>query len=293
MRPGGLGVLSLHLDPGPCPVACPFCYLGARAEEPLLPLSRLAARPRQAGAPAHAHDELLRAAERLDYAELAIAVSEPIAPVAPIIARLIAAARHRGRPVAVTTTPQVVAAHPTVLDGVTRLNLSVDPWKLDGGAEALLAEVDAAAAAAHARDAQVVAIATLSTPGFAAALVDGLLEALVARPHVDGVALNALKPPPPFCDRAFWLDMLSRLRPLLARELDRRLFLDCYVAARLLGIGGCPARPDLTPAPDGAIAFRTCVYAARADAVVGALAELGPVLEGFEAPRACPFDTRL
>ena len=42
--------------------------------------------------------------------------------------------------------------------------------------------------------------------------------------------------------------MLARLRPLLERELDRRLFLDCYVAARLLGIPATIVMPADAPA---------------------------------------------
>jgi hypothetical protein len=118
----------------------------------------------------------------------------------------------------------------------------------------------------------------------------GLLERLVDDPVLDGVALSALKPPPPFCDRAFWLEALGRLSPLLDRALDRRLFLDCYVAARLLRIGGCPARPDLTPTTNG-LEFRSCVYSTAPDATVARVGDLA--LDDFVAPAACPFDTRL
>jgi hypothetical protein len=190
----------------------------------------------------------------------------------------------------VTTTPQLVLARPELLRGASRLNLSVDPWKLPGADDGLLVEVTRAAAAAKTASVEVVAIATLSTPSFAEALVGGLLARLVEAPGVDAVALNALKPPPPFCDRAFWLDALARLGPLLDRELDKRLFLDCYVAARLLGIGGCPARPDLSPS-GGRIAFRSCVYAPTPDVEIDRIDELD--LSGFVPPAVCPFDTRL
>jgi hypothetical protein len=135
-------------------------------------------------------------------------------------------------------------------------------------------------------------VVTLDTPAFAARLVDGgLLAALVALPSVDKVALNALKPPPPWCDRAFWMRALARLEPLLARALDTRLFLDCYVAARLLQLGGCPARPDLSPAPGG-VAFRACVYQPAPDFVVADVPSLAARLDGFSAPATCPFSIR-
>jgi hypothetical protein len=339
-----LGVLSIHLDGAPCAIGCPFCYLGGRRE--LVPLGRrggVAPAPRR-----HGTAELLRAAESLDYAELAIALSEPADPgewaaTRATLQQLLAAAAARGRPGAVTTTPQVVLHEPSLLRGASRLNLSVDPWKLPsstpegrgvsaaaflareargapaaaflardargvpagaggaGGADlpgdeaGLLAAVERAAALARGEGAEAIAIATLSTPAFAEALVSGLLARLVALPSLAGVAMNALKPPPPFCDRAFWLDALARLRPLLDRELDRRVHLDCYVAARLLGIGGCPARPDLSPAGAGAErhAFRACVYAAAPDLELDSIDELGPTLAAFEPPARCPFDTRL
>jgi len=274
-----LGVLSVHLDGVPCAVGCPFCYLGGRQG-----LTRLR-HPRPSN-DAHAAPELLRAVQQLDYAELAIALSEPTAPHRETVASLIDAATRRGLPTALTTTADVVLADPSQLAGAARLNLSVDPWKMRGDV------VEAVRAAVHAAKAyvpEVIAIATLSTPAFAEALLDGLLARLVDLPELDGVALNALKPPPPFCDRAFWLDALSRLRPLLDRALDRKLHLDCYVAARLLKLGGCPGRADVTPAGDK-LAFRSCVYAARPD-VEATAEELAA--RPYVAPDVCPFDTRL
>jgi hypothetical protein len=99
------------------------------------------------------------------------------------------------------------------------------------------------------------------------------------------VALSALKPPPPWCDRAFWLRALARLAPLLDEHLDRRLFLDCYVAARILRLGDCPARPDVSPGN----AFRACVYQPAEDFRFATVDELARRLERFEAPRVCPF----
>src|SRR5437868_5658497 len=87
----------------------------------------------------------------------------------------------------------------------------------------------------HAPD--VALLVSLVSPEFATRLIDdGLLGALVDLPAVDRVALNGLKPPPRWCRRSFWMAAASRLRPLLARALDHKLFLDCYVAARIFGL---------------------------------------------------------
>ena len=274
-----LGVLSVHLDGAPCSVACAFCYLGARQNaRPSDGLVRdLMRRP----------DELERAVGQLDYAELAIALSEP-AVEQDTVTRLVSIAASRNKPTAITTTAQIVLEDPSRLRGAARLNLSVDPWKLPVD---LLDTVRAAASAARAEVREVVAIATLSTPAFSSLLVDRLLAQLLELPVLDGVALNALKPPPPFCDRDFWFRALAKLAPLLGSQLERRLHLDCYVAARLLRLGGCPGRADVTPATGG-LAFRSCVYAPRADRVESAEA-LARSTEGFVPPVVCPFDTRL
>lgn len=259
-----LGTLSIHLGGAPCGVGCQFCYLGARRDGG----GRL-------GLPLAA--EALAA---LPYDELAVAVSD--AHDAAALRVLVSAAR---APVAVTTTLQQ-AAH-VDLAGVRRLNLSVDSYKgsADPAQIGALAHMLKAAYPAL----EVVLLATLDTPAFAGRLVDGgLLAALVDLPSVDKVALHALKPPPPWCDRAFWMRALGRLEPLLARALDSRLFLDCYVAARLLGLGGCPARADLAPAAGG-VAFRACVYQPAPDFVAADAPSLAARLEGFAAPAACPF----
>lgn len=302
-----LGVLSLHFEAGRCRVQCPFCYLGKRqgavggegshgerttpyvVDEGLLAL-------------------LADALERLNYRELAITLSEPVEPLTAtgLLPRLLQRARERGLPAAVTTTLAVATTvRPELLAGVTRLNLSIDPFK-GPSAGSLQAPVGQVAAADVAQalnrvveafpDAERVLIVTLSTQRFAEQLCDGLLADLLAIPTVDRLALNAVKPPPPWCDRAFWLRALHRLRPLLARELDRRLFLDCYVAARILGLGDCPARPDLSPAPSMAAAgsavalsFRSCVYQPVADYAVGSADELVRRTADFVAPAVCPF----
>ena len=126
-----------------------------------------------------------------------------------------------------------------------------------------------------------------------------------------------------------WLRSLHALRPLLQQHMDRRLFLDCYVAARILGLGDCPARPDLSPAvqrapavaadgspsdsvgpvargadlalglapspaasPQGGLAFRSCVYQAQADFEVSSMDALEQRVANFVAPAVCPFPIR-
>jgi hypothetical protein len=264
-----LGTLSIHLDGGPCRVGCKFCYLGARTED----------RPDRLHLPLVA--EALGA---LRYDELAVAISDPLEEAAPRLRALVAAAR---APVAVTTTPQLARRAPELFAGVARVNLSIDSYK--GVVEPERVEALAAGLrAAHPR-LEIVLLATLDTPAFAARLVDeGLLAALVDLPSVDKVALSALKPPPPWCDRAFWMRALGRLQPLLARALETRLFLDCYVAARLLHLGGCPARADLSPAAGG-VAFRSCVYQPAPDFVAADTPSLAARLDGFVAPASCPF----
>jgi hypothetical protein len=292
----GLGVLSIHFEGGRCRVNCPFCYLGKRA-----------------GTPTAGLDEALVSAAlcELPYREVAVALSEPVEPVLPLLGRLGRIASGRGKTVALTTTMAVAMALPgEVLGHIGRLNLSIDPFKgqVDGPAGQVEPAAVARVLAAVRSRAKLehVLIVTLQTPRFAEQLWAGLLGELLALPEVDRVALNALKPPPPWCDRAFWLQALHRIRPLLREHLDRRLFLDCYVAARILGLGGCPARPDLSPAPAAepplhklgqaaraasapGTAFRSCVYQPEADFVVHHSEELAARLRGFSPPAVCPF----
>jgi hypothetical protein len=266
-----LGTLSIHLDGAPCHVACAWCYLGARQPA--------------TGVPDPAR--LREALAYLDFSEVAIAVSTGAREERARVAELVAAARALGRPVALTTTPQIARRERGLCDGVARLSLSIDPDK--GVVEpAPIAALAGQLRAAH-PELEIVLIVSLVSPAFAAELIDGGgLAALVDLPSVQRVALNALKPPPPWCDRTFWLRALARLEPLLARALDRRLFLDCWVAARLLALGDCPARADLTPAADG-VAFRSCVYAPAPDFVVADGATLARRLRSFAAPARCPF----
>jgi hypothetical protein len=270
-----LGVLSIHLDGEVCRVGCEFCYLG----------NRVGNRDGESGHldPPQALAMMERALERLDYHELAVAVSEPIGDHTR--AALAALRRAAGKKRLSLTTTLKLALTPGLLGGVDRVNLSVDPRK---GRVALRSIVRAAQRVRHA-GAEVVLIVSLTTPEFATRLVDGgLLEALVDLPDVDKVALNALKPPPAWCGRDFWMKTLARLGPLLQRALDRKLFLDCWVAARLLGLGGCPARADLTPAAHG-LAFRGCVYQPAPDFITADADELAARLADFTPPERCPF----
>ncbi len=308
-EPAPLGVFSVHFEGGRCRVRCPFCYLGQRAGAvtPAMPSARLPVLGQLAApSPSNLTSELdvdlvVEALGLLNYRELAVTLSEPIAPLLMPLSRLSAAAAQRGRPVAITTTLSVcrelLGSGMDVLDGVSRLNLSIDPWKGQWAAAPGQVEVsDIAAALSALRQrfaAERVLILTLSTPRFAAELFDGLLAALLQLPDVDRLALNALKPPPPWCDRDFWLRGLSALQPLLRQHLDRRLFLDCYVAARILKLGGCPARPDLSPAPgQKGVAFRSCVYQPDIDFLTESSQDLSQRLRSFVAPAVCPFPIR-
>lgn len=288
-KAASLGVLSIHFEGGRCRVRCPFCYLGQRS-----------------GAVDYEGDSgsfdtalALSALKTLDYRELAVTLSEPVENALPPLAQLLAAARDRGRPAAVTTTidiSQKLSAE--ALPGLARINLSIDPWKGQLHADPGRVEAaDIAQALSVIRgkwQAERVLIVSLSTPRFAEQLLDGLLAELLALPDADRVALNALKPPPAWCDRAFWLRAMAKLQPLLRQHLDTRLFLDCYVAARILGIGDCPARPDLSPAgaTGSSLAFRSCVYQPAPDFIASTPDELADRLRGFTVPEVCPFPIR-
>lgn len=318
-QPSRLGVLSVHFERGRCRVQCPFCYLGQRegAVEPAQSKAAGLASPMDIGLDSATLTLIDDALSRLPYRELAITLSEPIEPLqsSGALRRLVRIARARGLPCAVTTTLSVaLSADPTLLAEVTRLNLSIDPFKgpAQGRLQAPVGQVAAAdvdqalqQVAETWPQAERVLIATLSTQRFADQLCDGLLAELLALPCVDRVALNAVKPPPSWCDRAFWLRALHRLRPLLAQHLDRRLFLDCYVAARILGLGDCPARPDLSPAPSkesarsdatsdrpAQLAFRSCVYQPSADFTSDSADDISQRLQTFVPPAVCPFPIR-
>ncbi len=277
-----LGVLSVHFDGGRCHVRCAFCYLGEREGTA------------QSGVPV----ELLCASlEQLPYQELAIALSEPVEPVLGTLGRLVEVASRHGRLVTVTTTIAGALCLPQqAWQGIGRLNVSIDPQK--GQMKAPVGQVIPQDVAEALRlipaEVEKVLIVTLSSQAFAEELWSGLLAALLALPEVDRVALSGLKPPPPWCDSSYWLRSLARIGGLLREHLDKRLFLDCYVAARILKVGGCPARPDLSPtskeeSSQGRLAFRSCVYQPRADFVVESAEALAVQLADFAAPERCPF----
>jgi len=273
-----LGTLGFHLDGRPCRVGCPFCYLGARqdglagAERELDPALAAAI---VAGAPAR---------------DVAVAISEPASRWRPGLEAIVAAARARGLGLAVTTTAEVVAADPWVVDGATRLTLSVDPAKRGPTFPLGRDGVDLAALARTASSVarpglEVIALVSMVSPAFCDALAGGLLAGILAIPAVDAVGLNGLKPPPPWCDRRFQIAFLDRLRPLLDVHLGRRLHLDCYVAARILGLSDCPAKPDVTAGRE----FRACVYQARPDFVFADAADFAARTADYRAPAECPF----
>src|SRR5689334_11986370 len=84
---GKLGVLSVHLDGARCRVECDFCYLGQR---------------KQAGATtSDSPDRLGDLIGDIDFDELAVALSEPVAPVRGALEKLIGVARRKGRPLTV------------------------------------------------------------------------------------------------------------------------------------------------------------------------------------------------
>ncbi len=291
-RSPGFG-LGFHLDGQICRVGCSFCYLGARAAN---------------GAGERVLDEAVLAGivSRLvshhgatPFRELAVAVSEPARRWRPGLRALAGAAAAAGVPLTVTTTPAVVADDPWVLDGAFRVSLSLDPEKTKGEAPVVaglgkaaagidLAVLERALAETGPRGTEVVALVSLASPEVAAALAEGLLAELLEHPGVAAVALNGLKPPPPWCDRAFWLRFCKAIAPLLERHLHRRLHLDCYVGARILGLGGCPAKPDVSPGRE----FRACVYQAAPDFVFGDADELARRVAGYVPPDVCPFTIR-
>jgi hypothetical protein len=267
-----LGTLGFHLDGRACRVGCSFCYLGVRPAAAQASLDPAVAAQVVASAPAR---------------DVAVAVSEPASRWREGVRAIVEAARKRGLPVAITTTAAVVAHDMWVLENATRLTVSVDPEKDRGSAEidlAALREALAAARAAH-PELEIIALVSLASPAFCERLAGGLLAELVALPEVNAVALNGLKPPPPWCDRAFWLGFLAKIRPLLDAHLARRLHLDCYVNARILGLGGCPAKPDVTAGNE----FRACVYQRRADFTFSDADDFAQRTADYEAPAICPF----
>ncbi len=165
MSTNPLGTLGFHLDGRACRVGCEFCYLAGRAPSAERGLDADLIRAVIASAPAR---------------DIAVAVSEPARRWRKGLAAVIGAARARGLPVAVTTTAAVVASDPWVLDGISRLSISIDPAK-DGAdwkaLERALAQVPA--------DVEVIGLVSLVSPAFCATLADGLLARLVELPASD------------------------------------------------------------------------------------------------------------
>jgi hypothetical protein len=267
-----LGTLGFHFDGRPCRVGCAYCYLGARPNS--------LARARERSLPPALAADIVDGAG-LAARDVAVAVSEPAWRWREGIEAVAAAARARRLPMAITTTAAVVASDPWVLDGASRLSVSVDPAKGDVEVEALVATLAGVARPGL----EIVALVSLVSPEFCAALASGLLERLLAAPAIDAVALNGLKPPPPWCDRRFWLRFLDGIRPLLRAHLQRRLHLDCYVNARILDLGPCPAKPDVAAGRE----FRACVYQRLPDFVFADASELAARTAAYRAPAQCPF----
>jgi hypothetical protein len=275
-----LGTLGFHLDGRQCRVGCAYCYLAARTS---VPRGRSGPPETEAGPRERTLDPALAAAivGRAAASDIAVAISEPASRWRAGLEAIVAAGVARGLPVAVTTTSAVLASDPWVTRGAGRLTVSVDPAKGTVDVAALRRVLAGVARA----DLEIVALPSLVTPAYAEALADGLLAELLGVPEIDLVALNGLKPPPPWCDVRFWLRFLARVRPLLDLHLGRRLHLDCYVSARVLGLSGCPAKPDVAAGRE----FRACVYQAAPDFVFIDAEDLARRIEGYRAPERCPF----
>ncbi len=265
---GSLGTLGFHVDGTPCRVGCAYCYLGARPrarERALCP--ELAA----------------EVASKLPARELAVSVSEPASKWREHVEALARVARARSLTLAVTTTLDVTRAHPWIAQLADRVSLSVDPAKGEDSVDPVV--VADVAAAARRAGAEVVAIASLVSPAFSARLADGLVAELLSIDALAAVALNGLKPPPAWCDAAHWRSFCARIAPLLDRHLGGRLVLDCYVAARIMGLGECPAKPDVAAGKE----FRSCVYQREPDFVFSSADDLERRVRGWRAPARCPF----
>lgn len=267
-RPDRLGTLGFHVDGTPCRVGCSYCYLGARP------------RARQRSLTPEVAAEV---AAVLPARELAVSVSEPAGVWRAHVEALARAAAERGLPLAVTTTLDVAGAHPWIPEFADRVALSVDPEKGESSVEP--GAIEGVAESVRDAGAEVVAIASLVSPAFSDRLAEGLLADLLSIDALSAVALNGLKPPPPWCDAEHWRRFCARVAPLLDRHLGRRLVLDCYVSARIFGLSECPAKPDVAAGHE----FRSCVYQREPDFVFGSAEELADRLRDWRAPAKCPF----
>ncbi len=144
-----MSTLGFHLDGSVCRVGCSFCYLGMRGGN--------AAGERSLD-PALLGDIVASLASSGPFRDIAVAVSEPARRWRDDLRALADAARAHGVALAVTTTPEVVAADPWVVDGASRVSLSLDPEKHRRADEAL-----AACAGVLSRpDLEVVGLVTLA-----------------------------------------------------------------------------------------------------------------------------------
>src|SRR5215470_11163413 len=117
--------LGFHLDGQICRVGCSFCYLAAR--EPNLAGERSGERT---GERTLGPGLLADIIAELPVREIEVAVSEPARRWRSGITAVADAAERRGLHLSITTTPDVVAADPWVLDGASRVSLSLDPEKV-------------------------------------------------------------------------------------------------------------------------------------------------------------------
>src|SRR5262249_28729633 len=157
-----------------CRVGCSFCYLGART-----PATERALEPQL----------LADIVEELPAREIAVAVSEPARRWRSGLSALAEAATRKGVHLSFTTTPDVVAEDPWVLDGATRVPFSLDPAKTRPDAPIPLkprraggidfATLDRALAECARREGlEVIGLVSLTTPDLASTLADGLLGEL-------------------------------------------------------------------------------------------------------------------
>jgi hypothetical protein len=224
---------------------------------------------------------LEQAVATLPCREVAVAVSEPVHGVPDTLKAVIRAATVRGLPVAVTTTAAVAERERGLFADADRVNLSIDPAKGPVSARPLLKLASDLTTSRR----EVAFIVSLATPEFVSELGAGLLATLLSGDAPARIQLNGIKPPPDWCNKAFILGFYGQIKDLLDRHLDRRLYIDCYVHARVMGLGPCPARPDISPGNE----FRACVYQGPADFVFTDAADLAARTRDYVAPGVCPW----
>jgi len=268
---GRLGVLSIHLDGERCRIGCTYCYLGNRPKPSL-----------GIGKPATLDPKMLaEAVATLPAREVAVAISEPVHGVPDALKAVVRAANARGLPVAVTTTVAVAEKERGLFGDVDRVNLSIDPAKGPVSVRPLIKLAQDLTTSRR----EVAFIVTLSNLAFANELAGGLLASMLAGTAPARIQLNGIKPPPDWCNKAYLLGFYGKIQHLIDEHLDRRLYMDCYVHARIFGLGPCPARPDISPANE----FRACVYQGPADFTFTTAADLAAKTADYVAPAVCPW----